>query len=104
MDTIQYQKEIAKLERELADINVDKSNNFTPKQKVSLGKYKNYFLVFLGTFLALYIIKPKFVLSVTKINDKCIILVNKKKFFLVWIAISLLVLFFLHIRSNKKTS
>ena len=104
MDTLQYQKEIAKLERELADINVDKTSNSSPKQKVSLGKYKNYFLVFLGTFLTLYIIKPKFLLTVTKINDKCVILINKKKFFLVWVVLSLLILFFLYIKSNKKSS
>lgn len=102
MDTSQYKKEIAKLERELADINVDKPSG-SSKTFSSLGKYKSYIIILIGSFILILLIKPKFTLMIKTINDNPTIVVDKKKFILTWLGTAIVISFIYFLLSKKKS-
>ncbi len=103
MDTSEYKKEISKLERELAAIDTDKpSKSSSFKLPGSIGKYKSYFLILIGTFILLVFVKPKIVLTIKLLDDEPIIVVDKKKFIFTWLALSVLISFVYFLISSRK--
>lgn len=85
MDASVYQQELQKLEREISDI-----ENPTPNISVSVSGFKKNFIylyIIIGVFVSLILLKPKIVLEVDKQKN---IIVNKKKFIIWFIILSII--------------
>jgi len=97
MDLDKYKDELNKINSSLSALeSSDTTNSFldnsttTTKSESKFKKYINYIIIGVLTFLLLYLIKPIYILEVQKLkpestDDQYKMVINKKRFLLIWI-------------------
>lgn len=88
MDLTEYSKEIKKLQSELQSLESSATDEEAPSTAVGFMKYKNYVIATAGSFLFLFLFKPKFVLKIALVDDVPQMIVDRGKFAIWWVAMS----------------
>ncbi len=105
MDPDTYKREVARLSSEVSSLGTDISTDVKPSAGgVGILKHTNYVLISLGTFLLLYLVKPKMVLKIMVTDENPQIVVDASKFILCWLVltgVSSLILF-TYLKARKK--
>ena len=104
MNPEQYKQEVDKLARETSElIGTSSTSPESTGKFAKVLKYKTYIFIVLGTLLALYIIKPKYILKIKMGKDADTppdMVLDIGKFVTCWILLSI-VISFVHVIVTK---
>jgi hypothetical protein len=86
MDIALYEQEVKKLSNDLSSIEHEQDSSISSSNPLNrMWKYKQYFLLIIGSFLSLYVIKPKVILKIiAKESTTPTMVIDPKKFIIWW--------------------